>query len=218
MTAPIRRPAVFGLGEQPRAPFVGVLRWEHESPVATLLAQAFLDDPLVAAICDAPTVERRRRMRWSFRIAVRSHCLAAQPGWIIAGSAATPAGVVLVTRPRAEVQSRSDWIFLLRGLTRIGTRTVLRGVRAAQTIATHAPPQPFTYLRTLGVDPQMQGQGLGSALVQQVIRTAVPTLPLYLETAKEANLAFYARHGFDCIGEFRCLDVPVWRLIRRAEL
>ena len=214
MTAPLADSS----GEQSSVPSVGVLRWEHESQVGTLLARAFLDDPLVTAICDAPSAQRRRRMHWSFRIAVRSHCLAAQPGWVIAGSTATPAGVVLVTRPRADVQTGSDWIFLMRGLMRIGMRTVLRGVRAAQTIAAHAPPQPFTYLRTLGVDPPVQGQGLGSALVQQVIRTASPTLPLYLETAKEANLAFYARHGFDCMGEFRCLDVPVWRLIRRANV
>ena len=198
------------------APAIAVLRWQDEQSAAALLARAFLDDPLVLAICDTPSAERQKRMRWSFRIAVRSHCLGQQPGWTVVDSSGVPLGVVLATRSRLPVQPYSDMLFTLRGLRHVGLRTALHGLRAAQVIASHAPLEPFTYLRTLGVDPQYQLHGLGSQLVTQVIRASPPSQPVYLETAKESNLSFYARHGFEAAGEFRCLGVPVWRLLRRG--
>jgi ribosomal protein S18 acetylase RimI-like enzyme len=198
----------------PRTPLVTVLRWEDEDRVAALLARAFLDDPLVIAICGAPAAQRAVRMQWSFRIALRSHCLSRQPAWIGVDADAVPRSVVLATRARTSGHAYSDTLFTLRGLRHVGVRTALRGAQAARVIANHAPPQPFTYLRTLGVDPEHQRRGMGSCLVRQVIHTAPPELPMYLETAKEENLAFYARHGFEPAGEFLCLGVPVWRLIR----
>jgi ribosomal protein S18 acetylase RimI-like enzyme len=201
-----------GLGE----PVTAVLRWQDESSVAALLARAFVDDPLVIAICAASAAHRHERMRWSFRIAVRSHYLARQPAWTVVDSGGALQGVVLVTRARPAMASRSDLFFTLRGLRHVGARTALRGFKAAQIIASYAPPEPFTYLRTLGVDPAQQRQGRGSQLVEQVIRASPPTLPVYLETAKEQNLAFYSRHGFEPAGEFTCLGVPVWRLLRPA--
>lgn len=203
---------------------ISPLRWRDEQSVAALLARAFLDDPLVMAICSAPAPQRRQRMGWSFRVALRSHCLAGQPAWLITGAAGEPLGVALVTRaspePRVPVSAQgpppSDLAFTLRGLVHVGLRAGWRGLKAARVIAAQAPPGPFTYLRTLGVDPDWHGRGLGSRLVEQVVRTAPSRFAVYLETAKEQNLTFYARHGFACAGEFRCLGVPVWRLIRVA--
>ncbi len=197
-----------------KEPKIAILRWEDERCVAALLARAFVDDPLVTAICGAPPPERELRMRWSFRVALRSHWLSHQPAWIGNDLDGAPCGVVLATRARTAMASHSDTLFALRGLRHIGVRTAWRGVRAAQVIASHAPPEPFTYLRTLGVDPEHQRRGIGSRLVRQVIRGSPPDLPIYLETAKEENLAFYTRHGFEPAGEFRCLGVRVWRLIR----
>lgn len=201
-------------GEASRSHTLSVLRWSDERSVAVALAQSFVDDPLVIAICEAAPALREQRMLWSFRIAVRTHCLAAQPAWLIADADGTAMGAVLVTRPRATGPGISDLLFTTRALWHVGTHTVMRGMRAAQTIAAHAPRGPFTYLRTIGVHPAAQGRGLGSQLVEQVIRAAPPSLPVYLETAKERNLSFYAHHGFACIGEFSCLGVPVWRCMR----
>jgi len=202
---------------QPAISSVGVLRWQDERDAAEVLACAFLDDPLVMAICSAPDMERQRRIWWSFRVAVRGHSLSGQPAWTITGATGKVVGVVLVTRPRPLMHPRrSDALFALRGFMHLGARSVLRGIKAARTIALQAPSPPFTYLRTLGVHPAFQGSGLGSRLVEQVIRTASAALPLYLETAKEQNLTFYARHGFERVGDFRCLGIRVWRLLRPA--
>jgi len=195
---------------------VGVLRWQDERAVAALLARAFVDDPLVMAICDTPRAERQRRMAWGFRVAVRAHCLARQPAWTIENRDATPLGIALVTRQQAaeHLPPASDSLFALRGFWHVGLRAAFRGIQAAQTIAAHLPLEPFTYLRTLGVEPVWHRQGVGSQLVEQVISAARQSLPIYLETAKERNLSFYSGHGFDCIGTFDCLDVRIWRLWR----
>jgi GNAT superfamily N-acetyltransferase len=196
---------------------LGVVHWRGERQVAAVLARAFIDDPLVTAMCTAPPAQRERRMVWSFRIAVRGHCLAAQPGWALIGPDAAPVAAVLTTRPCVQMDiSSADLLFTLRAFMHMGVHTGVCAARAARIIATHVPPQPFTYLRTLGVHPDLRRRGLGSRLVEHVVRSAPASLPLYLETAKEENVAFYTRHGFECIGEFRCLGVPVWRMLRAA--
>ena len=74
------------------------------------------------------------------------------------------------------------------------------------------------YLNLLGVDPSAQGRGVGSALMRPVLAKADGSgLDCYLETGKEANLDFYARHGFEVMGE---RPIPgggpmMWGLLRK---
>jgi ribosomal protein S18 acetylase RimI-like enzyme len=81
-------------------------------------------------------------------------------------------------------------------------------------------PEPHWYLMILGVDPAHQGAGIGSALIAPTLAEAdAAGLPCYLETAKERNLAFYRRHGFDVRHE---AHIPgggpkVWMMAREAK-
>jgi len=52
------------------------------------------------------------------------------------------------------------------------------------------------YLNVLGVDPLMQGKGLGSKLVNAMIKHLPPNLPIYAETESEENVKFYEKLGF----------------------
>lgn len=68
------------------------------------------------------------------------------------------------------------------------------------------PKVPHYYLATLGTDPAHQGQGVGSALMQPVLaRCDAEGLPAYLESSKERNVPFYARHGFEVTEELDLL-------------
>ena len=63
-------------------------------------------------------------------------------------------------------------------------------------------PEPHWYLMILGVDPPHQGQGVGGQLLHPVLaRADGEGLPCYLETAKERNLSFYVRHGFEVVAD-----------------
>ena len=70
----------------------------------------------------------------------------------------------------------------------------LRYLRAVEAVH---PKDEHWYLATLGVDPPHQGKGYGGRLLDAVLpRADEGGMPTYLETDKERNLAFYARHRF----------------------
>jgi ribosomal protein S18 acetylase RimI-like enzyme len=61
------------------------------------------------------------------------------------------------------------------------------------------PSAPHYYLGAIGVDPAAQGRGIGANLLKSFCDRSVDDLSsrgVYLETAKESNLAFYERAGF----------------------
>jgi ribosomal protein S18 acetylase RimI-like enzyme len=64
------------------------------------------------------------------------------------------------------------------------------------------PDYPHWNLETLGIREQAQGRGIGSRLMGPGLARADDTsLPCYLTTAKEQNLAFYERFGFEVTAE-----------------
>ncbi len=66
------------------------------------------------------------------------------------------------------------------------------------------PREPHWYLATLGTDPDRQGKGLGSTLMESMARRIDESgLPAYLESSKERNVSFYARFGFEVVDELR---------------
>lgn len=61
----------------------------------------------------------------------------------------------------------------------------------------------FWYLSILGVLPEYQGQGLGPALIQNVLdKTDYLKVPTYLETFTSRNMSFYQRLGYKEIKSF----------------
>ena len=80
----------------------------------------------------------------------------------------------------------------------------------------HPRRPPHFYLAVLGTEPQAQGRGLGSAalggVLEQCDRDGVSA---YLESSKERNVDFYARHGFRVLEEIRLLrGPPMWKMWR----
>jgi GNAT superfamily N-acetyltransferase len=64
------------------------------------------------------------------------------------------------------------------------------------------PHEPHWYLATLGTEPEVQGKGIGSALMRVVLdHCDAEGLPAYLESSKERNVPFYNRHGFEVVKE-----------------
>jgi len=92
---------------------------------------------------------------------------------------------------------------------------IARGIMAAEG-GHPAAPKHF-YLATLGVDPDHQGEGLGSRLLAPILEICDSDgIPAYLESSKHSNIAFYARHGFRVTGELRMpaggpLVYAMWR-------
>jgi ribosomal protein S18 acetylase RimI-like enzyme len=76
--------------------------------------------------------------------------------------------------------------------------------------------QPHWYLLALGVSSAYQGQGIGSLLIQPILKKADEhNLPCYLETSTEKAVRFYQKNGFKIL---RTEEKPVqfWTMKREA--
>jgi ribosomal protein S18 acetylase RimI-like enzyme len=81
------------------------------------------------------------------------------------------------------------------------------------------PPEPHFYIRTVGVRTALQGQGVGSMLMQPTLERADSAgLPAYIEASTERSAALYQRLGFRHMGVFELPDggPPVWPMRRPA--
>lgn len=76
------------------------------------------------------------------------------------------------------------------------------------------------YLETVGVEPSLQGLGIGTRLLQPVLAEADSEgAPCYLETTTERNVAWYRGLGFEVMrSEVSVLlgGPPVWTMLRPA--
>jgi ribosomal protein S18 acetylase RimI-like enzyme len=80
------------------------------------------------------------------------------------------------------------------------------------------PEEPHWYLPATGVDPRSQGEGEGTALLEQSLRSCQQTCRLaYLESTNPTNVPFYQRAGFEVIGEIQVDGSPLLtRMLREA--
>ena len=80
----------------------------------------------------------------------------------------------------------------------------------------HAP-RPHWYLSAIGVEPEFQGHGIGSAVMQPILaRADAAGLDCYLETHRESNVRLYEKHGFAICqrAEVPGHPHPVWAMLR----
>lgn len=84
----------------------------------------------------------------------------------------------------------------------------LEGMRKATALgrrltALH-PTIPHAHLVFLGVSPEAQGRGVGSAMLKHALAPLDASgTAAYLEATSERNIALYERHGFVVSGEFK---------------
>lgn len=80
------------------------------------------------------------------------------------------------------------------------------------------PAEPHFYLLLLGVRPDAQSRGIGSALLQAVLeRCDAAGLPAYLEATSPRNRILYERHGFRVTEVVELPDGPPLWLMWRPE-
>jgi GNAT superfamily N-acetyltransferase len=82
----------------------------------------------------------------------------------------------------------------------------------------HPRKPPHWYLAIMGVDPEWQGRGIGSKLMQPALETLdAEGTPAYLEASTPRSRAQYDRHGIAVTGAFNPPSggQPLWQ--RRRE-
>ncbi len=106
---------------------------------------------------------------------------------------------------------------LLPGMVRVFGRDLPRAQRGLAVMDTGHPRRPHWYLDSLGVEPESQGMGVGSALMQPVLeRCDRERMPGYLNAGSSRSRDLYLRHGFHVMEEFHLPEdgPPLWRMWR----
>jgi ribosomal protein S18 acetylase RimI-like enzyme len=187
---------------------------EDVPALASMLTRAFLDDPVATWSC--PPERLRPRMLERFQAARLNQLLEHREVWT------TPqlTSVALWAPPkRWKTTARQD-----AALARVMLmpRLLMRAPLVAAGLVGIERRHPHTpahwYLAVLGTDPSAQGQGLGSAVLAPVLEECdADGVGAYLESSKERNIAFYARHGFRVTAELRLPRGPkLWAMWREA--
>lgn len=185
--------------------------------VSRTLARSFSTDPVVDWFVRADSRRERALKTW-FDFAVVKLGLPGRETWMSDDARAV---ALWIPPPQKEMQlSFVDEIAAIPtflsvvSLARLGRMQRLR----AAFDANH-PKAPHWYLFFLAVDPDCQGQGLGSAILKSTLaQIDAKGEDAYLEASSEKNVPLYLRHGFEIISEFKPQDdgPKLWGMWRKA--
>lgn len=184
--------------------------------LAAVLARAFARDPFYLYLAgDAPERSQRMRDGWTgilrFGSAHLSHTYTTDDH----------AGVALWLPPGYRGPSLLDSLRQMPALARLAgwrrLRTVGDAVASLEQHRHRHVPEPHFYLSAIGVDPDRQGEGVGTSLMKPVLdRCDRERVPAYLETAVARNVLLYERLGFDVVEEMDLprTDIHGWLMLR----
>jgi len=186
--------------------------------VGTMLAQAFLDDPVMHWLQPLRS-HRAAMLRRLFVVQLSQEYLPAGGVQMIGDHAGQPLAAAM-WRPSATTGSRTsrrEQVAMAAGVvaalrTRVPAALTVRGA-----LDRGHPTEPHWYLNKLGTAPGVRGQGLASALLSAQLRHCDNTgTPAYLEATQHTLIGFYETFGFTCTDP---IDVPhggprVWGMWR----
>ena len=183
-----------------------------------VLGRAFLDDPLWLALMSDPQT-RQAGLATMFTGLAKTTAAAN-------GVAETTPGLEAVALWLAPGKELGWWPMVRSGmamprfvmtLPSRDRRRLMAVLRQGDQRRKEHMPGPHWYLEAIGVDPEHQGVGFGSALVRAGMRRADRDgMPIYLETETEGNVRFYEHLGFDVVEQTVAagLSLPLWLMVR----
>jgi ribosomal protein S18 acetylase RimI-like enzyme len=178
--------------------------------VVETLTAAFFDDPFFA--WRAPDPQRRRQLLPAFfEIAVDLN----HPHDEIYTTDPVPAAAAVWIPPghKPVGEAADEMLAAYAEAAEEGADRLLTAFRLADEVH---PIEPHAYLFLLGTRPPWQNQGLGSALLREVLESCDrDRMPAYLKATTAANQRLYQRHGFEVTGEIVLPDGPsLWTMWR----
>ena len=196
--------------DQPRQPDVRRLEPAERDAALTSTVAAFATDPLLRWVW--PEDDRYEACAPRFFGLLLDLRRAGGEVWAAQGGAAVamwdpPGG--LYTRPEQDPWPALQAGFTARERDSWGKYERLAGERT---------DEPHWYLGVLATHPDRQGTGLAAAVVAPVLAACDRSrVDAWLETATEANVAYYRRFGFEVAREVRLPDGgPQCWLLHRA--
>jgi ribosomal protein S18 acetylase RimI-like enzyme len=204
-------------------PPVLLLYPELQDEAADALGRAFINDPTFVAI--VPHIKdpglRAKALRELFRVMFVVERRTGQPtfGIIQDGKVVAAAVTEGTAHPAIFDMVTAGMSQIPRLIRAIGYNGMRRATAMFRVLAGSHPREPHLYLQALGVDPDYQRRHLGGVLLEHLraqARARHDITGVYLETATEANVAYYSARGYEVIGEIDPLGVRMWRMYQRV--
>lgn len=182
------------------------------------LSRAFLDDPLWSVLMSDPQT-RQARLAQMFTGLAKTTAAAS-------GVVETTPGLEAVALWLPPGKELGWWSMVRSGMSMPrfamalpaqDRRRMIAVLRQGDQRREELMPKPHWYLEAIGVEPEHQGAGFGSALVRAgMARADRDKTPVYLETEAAGNVAYYEHLGFDVVERIVAtgLNLPLWLMIR----
>lgn len=197
---------------RPRAALIRKATAEDVPALARSLALAFEDDPVFAWMYPDPS-DRLERAERGFAFYMRKLYLRHDACY----TTDDRAGGALWLPPGSWHLGPLAQLRLAPGMVAASGSRLPRIMRALYTVESNHPRSPHYYLAFVGVRPDAQGRGIGTALMRPIVeRCDREGLPAYLEASSPRSRACYLRQGFAVTEEFRfpSQGPPSWRMWR----
>ena len=187
------------------------------SEAVGVLTRAFEDNPATLAIfAGSPPDELRRGLGKAISAFVDISWRHGTSEVVLSGGRV--AGVALTFGPGAYPPPLVPQLRMAVRVAATGVRSALGYARAGDHMQRLHPKEPHWYLFFLGVEPELQGQGLGGKLLERLNERADRDRVIgYLETDRESNLGLYQRYGFQIVTDDvlpRVRDLRLWTMRR----
>jgi ribosomal protein S18 acetylase RimI-like enzyme len=212
------QPATAAPGREPATVEVAELTPYVRSDAVRVLADAFLHDPAWVAIGPRSDPARGRLLQRYYEIVVGEALRWGGPHWCALRNG-TVVGVALVYADGARFPPPYATLREAPPFLRAGPGPGLRAALVDHVMKRAHPRHAHLLLWYLAAHPDCQHQGVGRTLLQRVIAEAERReLPIYLDTTKAANVAYYTSFGFRQLGEARLArGARVWFMHRDHE-
>ena len=175
----------------------------------SVLADAFVTNPLHVSAFGAQRIDQNRLF---FRIGLQhmfiGHAFVALVDGAVGGYMHFNASPYCLPPPE---QIPAAAATLLKPLG----EAIPRVVKWFSTWCRLDPKEPHAHLGPIGVSPEAQGKGVGTALMNRYIEYLKQEATAgYLETDRPENVEFYKKFGFVVQHEEQLIGTPTWSLWR----
>lgn len=164
------------------------------------LARAFFEDPLGTYVIPDPA-RRLAILERGFDLFLRRVWIGHEETYT-AGD--TGVGACIWEPPGTWKIGAAKQLSMLPAMVGAFGRSLPRLLSALSAAERGHPEEPHYYLPILGVEPESQGRGRGSAMMFPILsRCDAEGVPAYLEASTPRNRALYERHGFKTTEAFQ---------------
>ena len=192
-----------------------LLRGKELAQAARLVGRGMRDNPANVAVFRMENAEHRSIAMGHFFVPVLGGIY--ERGFVLGAFRSNGlVGICGMTRPGFCRPGPIEKVRVFpKAMSRNSIATPLRILHWVGEWARRDPAEPHWHLGPVAVEPSLQGQGIGTAMLSAFCALVDGTCAFsYLETDKRENIRLYERFGFTVVESAEVLGIPNWFMSR----